>query len=308
MQFLDIENLGLEEKLSYENAQAVIVPFGYEGTVTFGHGTDKGPEGLIKASQQVETFDDELLDDVQNQIKIWTIKQPEIPKDPMQACDALEKIASQIIEDQKFPVVIGGEHTISFGFAKALAKHHEDVSILVFDSHMDLGDRWSKQPFTHAAWLKYTLEKMPATMQTATLLGIRNYNKLEYEFWKNNLDIVTVFEAKEKKSWTNEAILNSIKNNNVYLSFDIDAFDSSVMPATGTPEPGGLFWDEVLPIIKTVAEEKKIIGMDIVELAPIEGMSAPDFVAAKLLLKMLIYKFKAKDFASAKHLPSSEPI
>jgi agmatinase len=280
----------------YKSAEVVIVPFGYEGTVTFGHGSANGPQGLIEASYQVESFDDELLDDYYNQIKIWTTEQPDLPQDPMEACKVLENIVSEIIKEQKLPVVIGGEHTISYGFASALAKHYSDVSILVFDSHMDLGDRSSGRDFSHAAWLKYSLNDLPSSMQTATLVGIRNFNKLEWEYWKANSDRVTVFEAKEKKLWTVDAILNSIKNHDVYLSFDIDAFDSSVMPSTGTPEPGGLFWDDVLPIIRRVAQEKNIIGMDVVELAPIKGLQAPDFVAAKLLMKMLVYKFTAKHF------------
>ena len=285
--------LDLPADNTFEDAQAVIVPFGYEGTVTFGHGTDKGPSGLIEASYQVETFDDELLDDVQNQIKLWTTEQPNLPKDPKEACKLLESIVDEIIKAKKFPVAIGGEHTISYGFATALAQHYSDVSILVFDSHMDLGDRSSGRDFSHAAWLKYSLNDLPTSMQKATLLGIRNFNKIEWEYWKNNLDRVTVFLANEKKNWDTKTILNTL-NDNVYLSFDIDAFDSSVMPSTGTPEPGGLFWDEVLPIIKAVAAEKNIIGMDVVELAPIKGIQAPDFVAAKLLMKMLLYKFKAK--------------
>ncbi len=288
---MDLFNLGLEEKPSYEKAEAVIVPFGYEGTVTFGHGTDKGPKGLIEASYQVETFDDELIDDVHKQIKIWTTEQPTLPKDAMEACQLLEEMADQILKDKKLPVVIGGEHSISFGFAKALAKHYSDISVLVFDSHLDLGDQWSEKDFTHAAWLKYSLTNLPQ-MANATLLGIRNFNKLEWEFWRDNPEKVRVYQAKEKKTWNTEEILSQL-NNNVYLSFDIDAFDSSVMPSTGTPEPGGLFWDEVLPIIKAVAEKKNIIGMDVVELAPIEGIHAPNFVAAKLLMKMILYKFKA---------------
>jgi agmatinase len=295
--FLDLK---VPEDGTFDDAQAVIVPFGYEGTVTFGHGTDQGPKGLIEASYQVETFDDDILDDVQNQIKIWTTEQPEMPQDPMEACKVLENIADDIIKQGKFPVVIGGEHTISYGFARALAKHYSDVSILVFDSHMDLGDRSSGRDFSHAAWLKYSLNELPSSMHKATLVGIRNFNKLEWEYWKNNMDRVTVFEAKEKKSWNPETILGTLKNN-VYISFDIDAFDSSVMPSTGTPEPGGLFWDEVLPIIKLVCANRNIIGMDVVELAPIKGIQAPDFVAAKLLMKMLIYKFKAHELLSSKH-------
>jgi agmatinase len=273
----------------FENAQAVIVPFGYEGTVTFGHGTDKGPEGLITASAQVETFDDELLDDIQNQIKLWTTKQPELPKDPMQACDLMKEAVGSIIKAGKFPIAIGGEHTISYGFAKALNEHFKNVSILVFDAHMDLGDRSSGRDFSHAAWLKYSLTDLPE-MKTATLLGIRNFNKIEYEFWQANKNRVNVFQAKDKALWKIDEILKTL-NNNVYLSFDIDAFESSVMPSTGTPEPGGLFWNEVLPIIKAVAAKKNIIGIDLVELAPIKGFQAPDFVAAKLLMKMILYKF-----------------
>src|SRR3989344_4304100 len=283
----------------YQSAEAVVVPFGYEGTVTFGHGASEGPKGLIEASYQVESFDDDLLDDYFNQIKIWTTDQPELPQDPKEACLLLANMVDQLIKDQKFPVAIGGEHTISYGFAKGLAKHYSDVSILVFDSHMDLGDRSSGKDFSHAAWLKHTLTDLPRSMQTATLVGIRNYNKQEWEYWKNNSDRVNVFEAKEKQTWQPEVILGTLKSN-VYISFDIDAFDSSVMPSTGTPEPGGLFWNEVLPIPKLVCANRNIIGMDVVELAPIKGIHAPDFVAAKLLLKMLIYKFKGHELFTPK--------
>ena len=274
--------------MDYESAQALIVPFGYEGTVTLGHGTDQGPARLIEASYQVETFDDELLADVHDQIKFWTINQPDLPKDPQEACALLANVVKQIFEVKKFPVVIGGEHTISYGFAQALNEKYKNVSVLVFDAHMDLGDRSSGKDFTHAAWLKYSLGL--SNIKNATLVGIRNFNKIEYEFWQANKDRVNVFQAKDKKSWEIDKIVNSLSNN-VYLSFDIDAFDSSVMPSTGTPEPGGLFWNEVLPIIKAVAQKKNIIGMDLVELAPIKNFHAPDFLAAKLLMKMILYKF-----------------
>lgn len=290
--FLDLPNLGLKEPITFENADAVVVPFGYEGTVTFGHGTDKGPRGLIEASYQVETFDDELLDDVQNQIKIWTVNQPDLPKEPEEACKLLGQIVLDLIAKKKFPVVIGGEHSISYGFASALSHSYSDISILVFDSHLDLGDQWSDQDFTHASWLRYSLDLPNITK--ATLVGIRNFNKLEYEYWMKNIGRVTVFQAKEKAIWKPEQVLNTLSDN-VYISFDIDAFDSAMMPATGTPEPGGLFWDEVLPILKAVCAKKNVVGMDLVELAPIKGLRAPDFVAAKLLMKMILYKFKAKE-------------
>lgn len=290
--FLDIFNLGIKSEISFESADAVIVPFGYEGTVTFGHGTDKGPAGLIEASLQVETFDDELLDDVQNHIKIWTTQQPDLPKDPEEACKLLKGIVENLIAQKKLPVVIGGEHSISYGFAQALNEKYKDASVLVFDSHLDLGDQWSARDFTHAAWLKYSLG-LP-NIKKATLIGIRNFNKLEYKFWQDNKDRVNVFLSKNRKNWNIDEIVNSL-GENVYLSFDIDVFDASMIPSTGTPEPGGPMWDEILPIIKAVAQKKNIIGMDLVELAPINGLHAPDFMAAKLLMKMILYKYKAKE-------------
>lgn len=288
--FLDILSLGIKPEIDFENADAVIIPFGYEGTVTFGHGTKRGPSGLIKASCQVETFDDELLDDIQNQIRIWTTPQPSLPRKAEKACELLKEIISELIDKKKLPVVIGGEHSISYGFAQALNQKYKDVSVLVFDSHLDLGDQWSPELFTHAAWLKYSLN-LP-NIKKATLVGIRNFNKLEYKFWQENQNKVKVFLARDRKNWKIDEIVNSL-GENVYLSFDIDALDASLMPATGTPEPGGPGWDEVLEIIKAVAKKKNIIGIDLVELSPIKGLQAPDFIAAKLLMKMILYKFCA---------------
>lgn len=285
-------NLYIPEEVTFDNSQVVVLPYGYEGTVTFGHGTDKGPKGLIEASWQVELFDDELVDDIQNQIRIWTSQQPKIPKDPLAAATELKNIVSQIIKLKKFPVVIGGEHSISYGYAQALNDKYKDISILVFDSHLDLGDRYSGKDFTHAAWLKYSLG-LP-NVKKATLVGIRNYNMDEYKFWQKNKSRVKVFLAKDRKNWKIDEIVNSLSEN-VYLSFDIDAFDASMISSTGTPEPGGPMWDDILPIIKSVAAKKNIVGMDLVELAPIKGLQAPDFMAAKLLMKMILYKYKAKE-------------
>lgn len=275
----------------YNSAEIVVVPFGYEGTVTFGHGTNNGPQGLIEASYQVESFDDELLDDYFNQVKIWTTQQPQLPADVLEACTLLKNIILQLYADNKVPAVIGGEHSISYGFAQAINEKFKEASVLVFDSHLDLGDRSSGRDFSHAAWLKYSLQ-LP-NIKKATLVGIRNFNKDEYDFWQSNPDRVKVFLAKDRKNWEIDEIVNSL-GNNVYLSFDIDCFDASMIPATGTPEPGGPMWDEILPIIKAAAQKKNIIGMDLVELAPIKGLTAPDFMAAKLLMKMILYKFKAK--------------
>src|SRR3989338_435231 len=284
--------LYVPEEADFIHSEAIVVPFGYEGTVTFGHGTDKGPAALLESSQQVELFDEELLDDIQHHVKIWTSAEPDMPKDAMEAAGNLKNIVSEIIEKKKLPVVIGGEHTISYGFAQALNEKYKDVSVLVFDAHMDLGDQYSGKDFTHAAWLKYSLQ-LP-NIQNATLVGIRNFNKLEYEYWQANKDKVRVFPARDRKNWDINKIMEGL-NENVYLSFDIDCFDASMIPSTGTPEPGGPMWDDILPIIRAVAVKKNIIGLDLVELAPIKGLQEPDFMAAKLLMKMILYKFKAKE-------------
>jgi agmatinase len=164
----------------------------------------------------------------------------------------------------------------------------------VFDSHLDLGDQWSGPDFTHASWLKYSLA-LP-NIKKATSVGIRNFNKLEYKFWQENKNRVNVFLSKNRKNWNTEELLNSL-GENVYLSFDIDAFDASMIPSTGTPEPGGPMWDEILPIIRAVAASKNIVGIDLVELSPIHGLLAPDFMSAKLLMKMIMYKYKAKQLS-----------
>lgn len=290
-------DLYVPEEVTFDNSQAIVIPYGYEGTVTFGHGTSKGPKALIESSWQVELFDDELLDDIQNRIKIWTAEQPSIPKDALTAATRLKEIVLDVLRLKKTPVVIGGEHSISYGFAQALNEKYKNISVLVFDAHMDLGDRYSGKDFTHAAWLKYSLD-LP-NIKSATLIGVRNFNMTEYQYWQKNKSKVNVFFAKEKHNWQIEKIINSLSDQ-VYLSFDIDAFDCSLMPSTGTPEPGGLFWQETLDIIKKVSEKKNIIGMDLVELAPIKSLSAPNFLAAKLLMKMIIYKFLAKQLKKDK--------
>lgn len=290
--FLDLYVPG---EVNFKNSQAVIVPYGYEGTVTFGGGTKNGPKKLIEASWQVEFFDYELMDDIQTNIRIWTTKEPKIPQKPLQAANSLKKIISAIIKKDKFPVVVGGEHSISYGFAQALNEKYKDVSILVFDSHLDLKDRYSGKDFSHASWLKYSLD-LP-NIKSATLVGIRNSNIEEYKHWQENKSRINVFMAQDREKWNIKKIVDSL-NQNVYLSFDIDVFDPSIMPSTGTPEPGGPNFDEILPIIREVARRKNIIGMDLVELAPIKGLHAPDFLAAKLLMKMLLYKFKIKDLKS----------
>ncbi|OGE81248.1 MAG: agmatinase [Candidatus Doudnabacteria bacterium RIFCSPHIGHO2_12_FULL_48_11] len=279
----------------YKSSEAMIVPFGFEGTVTFGHGAANGPRGLIEASYQVESFDDELLDDYFNRVKIWTCDQPRLPADPMEACALLKNLILQLYSDNKFPIVIGGEHGISYGFAQAINEKFKDVSVLVFDAHMDLHDRSSGRDFSHAAWLKYSLD-LP-NLRKATLVGIRNFNKNEYEFWQNNPDRVKVFLAKDRKSWRAEEIASSL-GENVYISFDIDCFDMSMIPSTGTPEPGGPMWDDILPIIRTVCAKKNIVGMDLVELSPFKGLPGPDFMAAKLLMKMILYKFCAQKLSA----------
>ncbi|MBA4319813.1 MAG: agmatinase [Flavobacterium sp.] len=281
--FLDLYT---PREVTFKNSQVIVIPYGYEGTVTFGQGTYLGPKRIIEASWQVELFEAELEDDIQNHIKIWTIPEPPIPTSPLKAIKYLKNIVKEVIVTKKLPAVIGGEHLISYGIAQALNDHYENISILIFDSHMDLIDRYSRKKLTHASWLRHSL-KLPNIKQVA-LVGIQSYNLKEWRYWKRYPKKIKVFKTSDKSHWNITELVNFLTKN-VYLSFDIDVFDSAVMPSTGTPEPAGLHWEEVINIIRQILPKKNVIGLDLVELAPIERFIASDFLAAKLLAKIILY-------------------
>ncbi|KAF0133426.1 MAG: agmatinase [Candidatus Saganbacteria bacterium] len=267
--FLEIE----PEYSRYNTSKFVVVPCPHETSTSYGKGTKNGPQAILNASYNIENFDEELKFETYKKAGIHT----------MTPCSAgrLPSTINKILKDKKTPIVLGGEHSITPYAVEAVFSNFPKLSVLQFDAHADLRDKYHGNKNSHACAMRRTLEICPVVQ-----VGIRNISPEEYEFAQksgqiNNMHFANQLESVEK------AIAQLSEY--VYITFDVDAFDSSVMPSTGTPEPGGFFWYEVLNILKLVAKNKKVVAADFVELMPIKGFSAPDFTVAKLIYKLMGY-------------------
>ena len=273
------------------NPKVIVVPFGLEKTVSYGGGTKNGPKEIIKASHKVELFDEELNKEPYKEIGIKTIKPFPIPNKIEKALHQLSKINEKIISENKFPLVFGGEHSITPGCIRPLVKRHREIVLLHFDAHADLRESYQGEKFSHASAIKRCLDYKNVKVVS---FGIRNLSQLEMNFYNKNRDKIEIFWAKDKKKWNLKKLIRLFRGKKVYITFDVDGFDASVMPATGTPEPGGLFWEDVLPIIKKVCQISNIVGADINELAPIKNFDSYNFLVAKLAYKIISYTFEFK--------------
>ena len=282
--------LGIDNKFSI-NEKAIVIPFGLEKTVSYGSGTKDGPKEIIKASHQVELYDEEFNCEPFKKIGIKTIKPFKINKNIKIALNQISKLNERILSKKKFPLTLGGEHSITPGCIKPFVKKFNKILILHFDAHADLRNSYNNQKFSHASAIRRCLDHKNVSLVS---FGIRNISKEEVPYLKKNSERIEIFWAKDKKKWNLKRFKRIISNKIVYLTFDVDGFDSSLMPATGTPEPGGLFWDETLEIIKIAAKNSNIVGADINELAPIKGFNSYNFLVAKLAYKILSYKFLTK--------------
>ena len=279
--------LGIDNKFSI-NEKAIVIPFGLEKTVSYGSGTKNGPKEIIKASHQVELYDEEFNCEPFKKIGIKTIKPFKINKNIKIALNQISKLNERILSKKKFPLTLGGEHSITPGCIKPFVKKFNKILILHFDAHADLRNSYNNQKFSHASAIRRCLDHKNVSLVS---FGIRNISKEEVPYLKKNSNRIEIFWAKDKKKWNLKKFKRIISNKTVYLTFDVDGFDSSLMPATGTPEPGGLFWDETLEILKIAAKNSNIVGADINELAPIKGFNSYNFLVAKLAYKILSYKF-----------------
>ncbi len=282
--------LGYDASQKIEN-KVVIVPFGLEKTVSYGGGTKNGPKEIIKASHQVELFDEELKKEPYKEIGIKTLKPFPIKKKINDALNQLSAINEKIISKKKFPLVLGGEHSITSGSLRPFVKRYNEITLLHFDAHADLRESYNGEKFSHASAIKRCLDFQNVKVVS---FGIRNLSKQEMNFYENNKDRIEIYWGKDKKEWQLDRLEKTFKNKNVYITFDVDGFDASIMPATGTPEPGGLLWEDVLPIIKKVCQMSNVIGADINELAPIKNFDSYNFLVAKLAYKILAYIFEFK--------------
>ena len=293
MKYLSNKNgfLGIDNEFNFKE-KVVIVPFGLEKTVSYGNGTKNGPREIIKASHQVELFDEELNKEPYKEIGIKTLKPISIKKNIEQALNQLSEINKEIVACNKFPLVFGGEHSITPGSIKPIVDKYDDLTLLHFDAHADLRESYQGEKFSHASAIKRCLDFKNVKVVS---FGIRNLSKPEMEFYNNNRDRIEIFWGKDKESWDLSQINKLFSSKTVYITFDVDGFDASIMPATGTPEPGGLFWYDVLPIIKRVCQISNVVGADINELAPIKNFNSYNFLVAKLAYKILSYTFEFKN-------------
>ena len=266
-----------------KDAEIVVLPIPYDGTSTWGKGADKGPEAILEASANMELYDIETDSEVYRQ-GIFTA--PPVTEDtsPEAMVEAGYLAAKKYVDTDKFLVTLGGEHSISYGPIKACFEKYPDLTVLQLDAHTDLRDEYLGSEYNHACVMARAQDLCPVVQ-----VGIRSMDVGE----KDRVVPSKIFWAHELQSsldWMERAV--GQLSENVYLTIDLDVFDPAIMPSTGTPEPGGMMWYQVLDFLKIVLHRTNIVGMDIVELAPTNENKAPDFLAAKLLYKILSYKYK----------------
>ncbi|MCX5890353.1 MAG: agmatinase [Deltaproteobacteria bacterium] len=285
--FLDVRSLPVKE------AETVILPIPYEATVTYGGGTREGPEAILAASRQVELWDEEYNWDPSQAIKLATAL-PVFPEasGPQAMLDKIRRLVQPWISQGKFIAALGGEHTITTALVQAAQTRYPDLTTVALDAHADLRDTYDGSKLSHACVLRRIYE----LGRPLTLLGTRAYSKEEADLiWV--VPRFKMFKAKElhaPEGW--QTALDHLKAipGPVYLSIDLDALDPSIMPGVGTPEPGGLTYYQALTIIETLAKRGPIIGLDLVELAPIPGNRVSEFTAARLLYKALGYIYHSR--------------
>ena len=292
MKYLSNKNgfLGIDNAVNFKE-KVIVVPFGLEKTVSYGGGTKNGPKEIIKASHQVELYDEELHCEPYKKIGIKTLKPFKIDKNIKKALKKMSDINEKILNKKLFPITLGGEHSITPGCIAPFVKRYKKICILHFDAHADLRESYNGEKFSHASAIKRCLDYSNVSVIS---FGIRNISQSEISFLKKNLSKINIFWAKDKHKWDLKKFKKMIKNKTVYLTFDVDGLDSSIMPATGTPEPGGLLWNETLNIIKIAAKNSNIVGADINELSPIKGFNSYNFLVAKLTYKIISYIFEFK--------------
>lgn len=276
--------LGLPQKFSeFESSEFVILPVPYEQTTTFKTGTKEGPQAIIHASKEVETFDEELkLEPFK--VGIHTLEEMEVTmRGPEKMVEKVYKIAKELVDMNKRVVLLGGEHTVSIGLVKAESEKYENLSVLQLDAHADLRDSYQESKYSHACTMRRIGEIAPFVG-----VGIRNLSLEEHRFaQKKKVDLFFAKDLIKDDGWIDQVLTKLSEN--VYLTMDLDFLDPSIMPSVGTPEPGGLLWYQTLDLLKKVADNKNIVSFDCVELCPIPGLVAPDFLAARLIYKIIGY-------------------
>lgn len=279
--------LGLtDDETRYADAAGVVVPVPYERTVSYGSGTANGPAAILEASAYVELYDEVLREEPYRMGGIHTMAPVAGVDEPAALLDLLRETAAALFSDGKFPIFLGGEHTITTGPVRAATAAFEDLSVLQLDAHADLRDEYQGTPWSHACVMRRVYDLGVPVVP----VGIRAVSAEEVEFiHEHDLPVFWSHRIAHGYEWMETAL--TALSDTVYITFDVDFFDPSLLPATGTPEPGGGFWHETLQFLGRVFMHKRIVGMDVVELAPIPGFHAPDFVIARLVHRCFGYRF-----------------
>jgi agmatinase len=286
--------LGIEEEYSsFQKSKVVILPVPYEQTVSYGVGTKLGPEAILKASHQVEFYDEETGREVHKELGIATLPPLSFRNKTEEA--ALELIhdrVKELLEERKLVVTLGGEHTISQSIIAAFAEQYRDLSVVQIDAHSDLRPEYQGNKYSHASVMARVCEFLDP--KRIVQIGIRAQTREEARFIREK-GITTLYAhqirdgkfTKILKLWDDHALERLSRH--VYLTFDVDGLDPSIMPSTGTPEPNGLLWNETMRLLRNLGKNRTVVGCDVVEFSPIKGLHHPDLTAARLVSKMINY-------------------
>jgi agmatinase len=276
--------LGLPPR-PWEECRVGVLPVPYDASVSYGTGARWGPTHLLQASRFVELYDEELGAETSD-LGFFTLDEVEPVIDPEKMSRRVEKAVDGILKDGKFPVTIGGDHSQTLGALRAVHRKHPRLSVVHIDAHDDLRDEWNGSRYSHACVMRRAYDEGIKGIH----LGIRAQDKETVAFARKAG--ARIFHARKRGEWKLEEMLAGLPNRDVYVSIDVDALDPSIMPSTGTPEPGGLLWDELCGWLRGLARERRVVGFDVMELAPIPGLHAPDFLAAKLVYKLAGYSLE----------------
>ncbi len=266
--------------VAYEQARVILLPVPYEHTTSYGKGTAQGPEAVIKAGPFLE-FYDEQFDCEPWKLGVYTADAFRCDQEPEAFQRELYEHVLNLLDDNKFVISLGGEHAISFALYRAFHDRFKDLSVLQLDAHSDLRNSYQGSKWSHASVMRRIWELNPHIVP----VGIRSQCREERSFAEQNR--LPIFYAHRLRSQgLGDNIVGHLRKN-VYLTIDVDFFDPSIMPGTGTPEPGGFFWYETIDFLAMLFEKRNVVGIDIVEHSPIPGLSHPDFMVAKLVYKLL---------------------
>ena len=274
-----ITNIFPSNAKSIKEADVVVFGVPYDSTVDFLPGTRFGPRIIREASNFIEPFDTETEKNLLDEVKIIDIGDLEpVRGNSEKTVERVKGQMQQILQKNKFPLILGGEHLISLGAVKALPK---DTRLVCFDAHYDLKEVWEGSEYTHNTWLRRACEVIGS--DNVCLIGVRTGDEFEFEYAKKEKILVNPTQAKLKEF---------VKGKKVYLSIDMDVFDPSIAPGVGTPEPGGLNYQDVLDYLKTICNNSKVIGFDVTEVRPLAGNRITEVLSSKIIFKILVYTFQ----------------